>query len=182
MKTPPARMIQTERDKHRRLLTAVEQERARDCYHVTKLRTRPSKPESLRRSPLPGWLPKVVRTETVLDSTQIPAYIRAEDDDLRPDDCAYIRRKLGRRLGKFARSIERVSVRTEDVNGPRGGVDRVCRIKIVLKGLPSVLFERRESSLHVAVDGALAGAERAVRRALQRRRMKPLRRGRLGAH
>ena len=181
MKTPPARMIQTERDKHHRLPTAVGRERAGDYHPVRKLRARPRKRESLGGSVLPGWLPKVIRTETVRDSAQITAYIRAAEGDLRPDDCAHIRRKVGRRLGKFARSIERVSLRTEDVNGPRGGVDRVCRIKIVLKGLPSVLVERRESSLNVAVDGALAGVERAVRRALQRRRMKPLRRGRLGA-
>jgi putative sigma-54 modulation protein len=181
MKTAPARMIPTERDKHHRLPTSVGRELERDGHPATRFQARARKPESLGRSVLPGWLPKVIRTETARDSAQIPAYIRAAEGDLRPDDCAHIRRKVGRRLGKFARSIERVSLRTEDVNGPRGGVDRVCRIKIVLNGLPSVLVERRESSLNVAVDGALAGAERAVRRALQRRRMKPLRRGRLGA-
>ena len=182
MKTPPARVIQTERNKQHRLSTAVGRELARDSHPVTKPRARPRKPESLVRSALPGWLPNVFRTEVVRDSAQIPAYIRAAEGDLRPEDCAHIRRKVRRRLGKFAQSIKRVSLRTEDVNGPRGGVDRVCRIKIVLKGLPSVLFERRESSLNVAVDAALAGVERAVRRALQRRRMMPLRRGRVGAH
>jgi hypothetical protein len=80
------------------------------------------------------------------------------------------------RLGKFTPSIERVSVRTQDVNSSRGGIDRVCRIKVVLSGLPSVVFESRDASLNAAVDGALAGVERAVRRTLQRRRMKPLRR------
>ena len=33
-----------------------------------------------------------------------------------------IARKLGMRLGKFATSIERVTVRLSDVNGPKGGV------------------------------------------------------------
>ena len=80
------------------------------------------------------------------------------------------------KLGKFASSIERVSVRIEDVNGPRGGVDQACRIKVVLSGLPSVIFESRDASLRNAVDAALAGAERTVRRALQRRRTKPLNR------
>ncbi|MGH8326745.1 MAG: HPF/RaiA family ribosome-associated protein, partial [Steroidobacteraceae bacterium] len=72
-------------------------------------------------------------------------------------------------------AIERVSVRTEDVNGPRGGIDRMCRIKVVLRGLPSVVLERRDASLVAAVDGALAAVETAVGRAVQRRRMKPLR-------
>lgn len=84
------------------------------------------------------------------------------------------------KLGKFTTSIERVSVRVEDVNGPRGGIDHVCRIKVVLSGLPSVIFERRGASLEAAVDGALAGVERAVRRSVQRRRMRPIKGGRRG--
>lgn len=57
----------------------------------------------------------------------------------------------------------------------RGGVDQVCRIKVVLHGLPSVVFESRDASLRASVDGALSGVERTVRRTLPRRRMKPLR-------
>lgn len=108
-------------------------------------------------------------------TSQIPAHIRAMHGGLGPSDRAYIRRKLGTKLGKFVNSIERVSIRAEDVNGPRGGVDQLCRIKVVLSGLPSVVFESRDASLRTAVDGALAGVERTVRRTLQRRRMKPLR-------
>jgi ribosome-associated translation inhibitor RaiA len=95
--------------------------------------------------------------------------------DLNPDDRSYVRRKLGMKLGKFATSIERVSVRVEDVNGPRGGVDQACRIKVVLIGLPSVVFQARDASLEAAIDGAVAGTERTVRRSVQRRRMKPIR-------
>jgi ribosome-associated translation inhibitor RaiA len=88
----------------------------------------------------------------------------------------HVRRKLGMKLGKFSSSIERVSVRIKDVNGPRGGVDQLCRIKVVLHGMPSVVFENRDTTLNAAVDVALSGVQRAVRRTTQRRRMKPLRR------
>jgi len=71
-----------------------------------------------------------------------------------------VRGKLARRLRKFADSIERVTLRCEDVNGPRGGVDRVCRIKVVLRGLPSVVFEKRDVSLNAAVELALDGTRR----------------------
>jgi len=67
------------------------------------------------------------------------------------------------------------SVRLKDVNGPRGGVDHVCRIKVVFSNLPSVVYEKQDVSLDTAVGGALAGAERAVRRTLQRVRGKPIR-------
>ena len=139
-------------------------------------RARPREPDSAKRAPFPGWVAKALKTEPPDGWPVVPAYIRAAEGDLSPVDREYIRRKLGRRLGKFAQAIERVSVRTMDVNGPRGGVDRLCRIKVVLKGLPSVVFESQHASLKAAVDGALAGVERAVRRAVQRRRMKPLRR------
>ncbi len=138
-------------------------------------RVRQRQPESAQRAPFAGTLPKASKREPPGDNPQIPAYIRASEGDLGVGDRAYIRRKLGRRLGKFAGAIERVSVRTEDVNGPRGGIDRMCRIKVVLKGLPSVVLEHRDASLTAAVDGALAAVETAVGRAVQRRRMKPLR-------
>jgi hypothetical protein len=94
--------------------------------------------------------------------------------ELEADDRTYVRRKLGMKLGKFASSIERVTVRVEDVNGPRGGVDHECRIKVVLSKLPSVVFVERDASLAAAIDRALAGSERAVRRAVRRERMKGL--------
>jgi CBS domain-containing protein len=138
-------------------------------------RARRRQPDSGGRSPFPSRIPKASKRNERTQTWQVPAHIRARQGDLSPDDLTYIRRKLGTRLGKFASSIERVSVRTEDINGPRGGVDKACRIKVVLSGLPSVVLESRHPSLNAAVDGALSGVERAVRRTLQRRRMKPLR-------
>lgn len=104
----------------------------------------------------------------------IPAYIRLAGVRVEPEARAYIRRKLRTRLAKAAASVERVSVRIEDLNGPRGGIDQVCRIKVVMKGLPSIVFEGRGATVEAAVDRALDGVARATRRRVQRRRMKPL--------
>jgi ribosome-associated translation inhibitor RaiA len=90
-------------------------------------------------------------------------------------DRDHILRKLGRRLGKFASSIERVTVRLSDANGPRGGRDQVCHIKVVISGLPSVVVEERDAKFQQAVDRAINAITVAVRRSVQRRRMKPLR-------
>jgi CBS domain-containing protein/ribosome-associated translation inhibitor RaiA len=103
-------------------------------------------------------------------SAAMPVHIRADGASLDRAERDYLRRKLGSKLGKFARAVERASVRIKDVNGPRGGVDKVCRLKAVLRGLPSVVVERRDASLRAAMDGALARMERAVRRIVQRRR------------
>jgi hypothetical protein len=144
--------------------------RLRHPVDRARLRT----PDSMRRTPVSARVAKASKRDA--DVGSFAAHIRAGAGGLGPTDLACIRRKLGARLGKFSSTIERVSLRTEDVNGPRGGIDQVCRIKVVLRGLPSVVYERRDAALNAALDGALAGAERAVRRAVQRRRMKPLKR------
>ena len=139
-------------------------------------RARVRRPDSRERAPLAD---RVARTDkrtagrTVAPET--PAYVLSVGSVLDVADKDYLRRKLGRKLGKFASSIERTSVRVEDVNGPRGGVDKRCRIKVVLTGLPSVVVEERHHSLQAALDGALARTERAVRQTAQRRSMRPQR-------
>ena len=128
------------------------------------------------RAPLPAWIPRPVKRESGRTNTlRTPAHVRVIGVELDDDAQADIRRKLGMKLGKFATSIERISVRVTDMNGPRGGVDQVCSVKVVLSGLPSVVIERRHAALHAAFDDALHAMERAVRRSVRRRRMKPLR-------
>ena len=133
--------------------------------------------DSSDRAPLPAWVPRPVkRASGRTDTLRTPAHVRVIGVELDETDRAFIRRKLGMKLGKFVMSIERVTVRVTDSNGPRGGVDQMCNVKVVLSGLPSVVIERRDVTLQAAIDGALRATERAVRRSLGRRRMKPLRR------
>ena len=130
-----------------------------------------------RRAPLPASVPRSVkRTSGRTDALRTPAHVRVIGVELAEADRALIRKKLGTKLGKVTTSIERVTVRMTDANGPRGGVDHVCNVKVVLSGLPSVVVERRDASPHAAIDLALRATEQAVRRSLSRRRMKPLHR------
>jgi hypothetical protein len=120
-------------------------------------------------------LPKAAkRAAGRTSAAQVPANIRVFGVDLSQEERVLIRHGLGVKLGKYENSIERVTVRVRDENGPRGGIDKLCRIKVVLSGLPSVVFESRAASLKAAINGALSGTERAVRRSVQRRRMKPI--------
>ena len=150
---------------------------------VKSTRGRPGPSGGNRRAPLPASLPKArKRMSGRADASMITAHIRALGVAVAADGRAYIRRKLGMKFGKFAPSVERISVRIEDTNGPRGGVDHVCRIKVVLSGIPSVIVEQRDATLVAAIDGALTRAERAVRRSLRRRRMKPIKHPRGAIH
>lgn len=125
---------------------------------------------SKRRAALPARIPrsrKPLAGRTA--ASQTPAHVRTIGVSLAPDDRAYIRQRLGMKLGKFAPSIERVSVRVEDINGPRGGIDKLCRVKVVLSGMPSLVIEKQHHAMHAAIDDALDTTARKVRRALGRR-------------
>ena len=136
-----------------------------------RMRTRDGK-----REPLADRVPRSVkRAAGRTPASLIPANIRVDGVRLDEDDRAYIRRRLGEKLGKYASSIERVTVRVRDINGPRGGIDLLCRIKVVLSSHPSVVVEHKAALLRPGLTRALSGVERAVRQAVQRRRMRPIR-------
>jgi len=134
--------------------------------------------DSSKRAPFANSIPRSAKRKFGRrdHESQIAAHIRVSGVTLSDENRAYIRRKLGTKLGKFARSIERVTVRMKDINGPYGGVDQVCRIKVVLTGLPSVIVEKTAASPDAATDLALTSIERAVRRTMQRRRQRPIQR------
>jgi len=108
---------------------------------------------------------------TLIAAPNIRVHAVALDDE----DREYIRRRVRTLFRRYGRVAERITVRVRDVNGPRGGVDMVCRIKVVLKGLPSVVVERRSRHLKSAVSTALVAAAQAVSQTLRRRRTRPIR-------
>ena len=79
----------------------------------------------------------------------------------------YIRRRVHFSLGRFAGRIQSVSISLADVNGPRGGLDKICDVR-VNAGLRNPLMVReRQGNVHAAVAFAVERAERALRRQLQ---------------
>lgn len=101
------------------------------------------------------------------DVDQTPISIRSSIP-LSPRFEDRIRAQLASQVGHGAGLIERGTVRFEDLNGPKGGVDTICRIKVVVSGRPSVVAEKRDTS----VGRAFAKAVRAVGTAIDRSRNK----------
>ena len=101
------------------------------------------------------------RGRTPLEQT--PIAIRSSVP-IKPTVEARMRKKLARRIGHAAPLIERGTVRFEDINGPRGGVDTVCRIKLVLSGRPSVQANERAHDVEPAFDGASFKVQNALER------------------
>lgn len=82
---------------------------------------------------------------------------------------AYVRRRLQFALGWTL--SRRLVVWLSDINGPRGGRDKRCKIQVSLpNGRKSVLIEDTEDNLYAAIDRAAERADHAVSRQLARRR------------
>jgi ribosomal subunit interface protein len=91
-------------------------------------------------------------------------------------------------LGAFAPQIRSVTVRLEDVNAGRGGVDMRCAVLVKLRGRGAgepLVAEALEPDLYVAIDRAAARVRRPVlrqlRRPMTRERRAPHRIGSLAA-
>ena len=52
-----------------------------------------------------------------------------------------IQRQIGYALSRFEPRIREVNVRLSDLNGPKGGIDKHCRIMVRFRGGGSVLAE-----------------------------------------
>jgi putative sigma-54 modulation protein len=96
--------------------------------------------------------------------------IRATNFRLRHADRADIERRLQFALGRFDRRIVQVTLVLADVNGPRGGDDKQCRLLVRLAHSGKVTIEERQANVSFAVALAADRAGRAVSRRLNRRR------------
>lgn len=83
---------------------------------------------------------------------------------------SHVQRRIGFSLGTLDEYIRRIVVRLSDVNGPRGGEDKQCRIQIVMERLSDVVIEDTEANMYTAIDRATDRAGRTVGRRLSRQR------------
>lgn len=81
---------------------------------------------------------------------------------------AHLERRLGSAVARRADGILRLVVRIRDENGPRGGLDKRCRIEFELRGGPRQVVEAVAGDFYAAVDAASRRLGRAVDRALDR--------------
>ena len=83
---------------------------------------------------------------------------------------AHAERSLAFALSRFSSKIDRVVVRFSDLNGPKGGSDKVCQVGFTVRGLGPESVAAQDADLYCAVDLAAAKAGRRVARLLERTR------------
>lgn len=82
----------------------------------------------------------------------------------------HIERRLRFALSRFTGRIRRVNVFLADQNGPRGGIDKTCRILVRLADGGDVVAEVSDVDWVIAVDRATTRIGHSTGRQVERRR------------
>ena len=81
----------------------------------------------------------------------------------------YAERRFRFALRRFSHCVRRLRIYVADVNGPRGGIDKQCRILVEVAPSGSLVLEETDVRLQEAMDRAADRLRRCVRRDLKRR-------------
>ncbi|MFT5924229.1 MAG: ribosomal subunit interface protein [Paraglaciecola sp.] len=78
----------------------------------------------------------------------------------------YVKNKVQIMLGRYEAKIIRVDVTLFDINGPKGGEDKCCRIVARINGASSIIIQETAEDLYDAINTCSRRGRRAVKRQL----------------
>ena len=82
----------------------------------------------------------------------------------------YTARRIGFAFDRVADRIREVVVRLTNVNGPRGGDDKLCRVQVHLASGGSLVLRDRDASAYRAIDRSVRRIKRIVEDEIRRKR------------
>jgi putative sigma-54 modulation protein len=89
----------------------------------------------------------------------------------RPQDLPeHIERRLRHAVVRFGSRVEKVFVFLQDMNGPRGGLDKICRILVKTRGCGVVVAAIADADWYAAVDRATTRVGHSLGRQVARHR------------
>ena len=97
--------------------------------------------------------------------------VRPREILLSDDVHQQVERSIAFALDRFRSRINHVSVSLSDLNGPRGGVDKLCQMTADLNGAEPVLIVEKGDDLLRVVNRAARRLGYRVGRTIQRRRI-----------
>ncbi len=81
-----------------------------------------------------------------------------------------IKVKIRRLFQHSIEHIDHINITVADINGPKGGEDKVCKINVSVGGMPNILVSAREASAYKAVTQAIRKASASLNRQRQKAR------------
>ena len=85
---------------------------------------------------------------------------------------------IAAKIAKHARAISDLTVRLQDVNGPKGGLDKRCRVEVHIAGFGPVIIDETDQDAYVAMDVAGERLRKVVSQILDERRSRRRQAGR----
>lgn len=86
----------------------------------------------------------------------------------------YAERRFRFSLRRLSHRVKRLRICIEDLNGPRGGVDKRCLIVAQVAPFGNLVIEETDAHIHEAMDRAANRLRRTLRRELKRRQARRL--------
>lgn len=96
--------------------------------------------------------------------------IRARHLELTPETHDAIRHRIESAFRRLSPWIRSVAVTLTDLNGPKGGADKHCRVRARGSSMASVVVDQVGVDIHATVSLAAERAKQAVLRKVVRRR------------
>jgi ribosome-associated translation inhibitor RaiA len=99
-------------------------------------------------------------------SIQFEKNLKAEVEQVEVE--TKVKEKIRRTFSRFAEAIVKTQVTLKDLNGPKGGVDKECRITLILTSGKKILASAAHSLLEAAVSEASEKSQRSLVRHTER--------------
>jgi putative sigma-54 modulation protein len=89
--------------------------------------------------------------------------------ELSTENLSHIQKKILSMFSKFCERVQVIKVTIDDVNGPKGGEDKQCRVVIYSKGIPDIVITDNQTSVMSAVNIALSRARLSFLKKVKRK-------------
>jgi ribosome hibernation promoting factor len=96
--------------------------------------------------------------------------VRARGFDLTPSMYRRAVDHIAAKIAKHAHGISNLTIRLQDVNGPKGGLDKRCRVELHIAGFAPIIVDETDQDAYVAMDVAGERLRKVVVQLLDERR------------
>lgn len=81
----------------------------------------------------------------------------------------YIHTRVRRRFKRMGGRAREIAITLSDVNGPRGGADKRCRVSLEIPGYPQLVAQTVHGDMYAAIDQSLVRAQQRLVRTHRRK-------------
>jgi ribosome-associated translation inhibitor RaiA len=94
----------------------------------------------------------------------------ANEFSLTPSLRDYLEHRLRVAFAPARNKIASIAIRLRDLNGPRGGRDMLCQVRVRMPGRPEVVIKEVQEDMYAAIDVAMKRAAYRAMRIMTRKR------------